>query len=121
MQSSGLIKNEEELRTAAEKMMKGDFSVRVPYVSKLVADDRFNDIIDCINTMAEELENTEMLRNDFINNFSHEFKTPIVSIRGFARQLRSENLSEEQRREYLDTEHHQCADHLQHRLYLGRK
>ncbi len=34
----------------------------------------------------------EMLRNDFINNFSHEFKTPIVSIRGFAKMLQNDDL-----------------------------
>lgn len=45
---------------------------------------------------AEELQNTEMLRSDFINNFSHEFKTPIVSIAGFARLLRRGNLPREQ-------------------------
>ena len=50
--------------------------------------------------MAEELSGIEMFRTDFINNFSHEFKTPIVSIRGFARQLEREDLTEEQRREY---------------------
>ena len=42
-----------------------------------------------------------MLRSDFVNNFSHEFKTPIVSIYGFARLLRRGGLSEEQSREYL--------------------
>ena len=42
-----------------------------------------------------------MLRSDFINNFSHEFKTPIVSIAGFAKLLRRGNLPEEARNEYL--------------------
>ena len=51
--------------------------------------------------MARELDSTEMLRSDFVNNFSHEFKTPIVSIYGFARLLRRGGLSEEQSREYL--------------------
>lgn len=50
--------------------------------------------------MAEELENTEMLRNDFINSFSHEFKTPIVSIMGLANLIESGNLTEEQRIQY---------------------
>lgn len=45
--------------------------------------------------MTEELGSIEMFRNDFINNFSHEFKTPIVSIRGFARQLQNKDLSDE--------------------------
>lgn len=54
------------------------------------------------NALASELQNTEMLRSDFINNFSHEFKTPIVSIRGFAKLLKKAELLEEQRMEYLD-------------------
>lgn len=53
------------------------------------------------NTLAEELENTEMLRSDFINNFSHEFKTPIVSIAGLAKILKKGNLTEEEREQYL--------------------
>ncbi len=54
------------------------------------------------NTLASELQNTEMLRSDFVNSFSHEFKTPIVSIRGFARLLKRSDLTEAQRQEYLD-------------------
>lgn len=53
------------------------------------------------NTLAQELGNTEMLRADFINNFSHEFKTPIMSIYGFAQILNHKNISEQQREEYL--------------------
>ena len=41
-----------------------------------------------------------MFRSDFINSFSHEFKTPIVSIRGFARQLQRDDITDEERREY---------------------
>lgn len=51
--------------------------------------------------MSEDLENTELLRLDFVNNFSHEFKTPIVSIAGFAKLLRSSDITEEQRQEYI--------------------
>lgn len=59
------------------------------------------DLGDSFNALAAELENTEMLRSDFVNNFSHEFKTPIVSIAGFAKLIRKGNLSEEQSQEYL--------------------
>ena len=54
------------------------------------------------NALASELQNTEMLRSDFVNSFSHEFKTPIVSIRGFAKLLKRKDLTEEQRQEYLN-------------------
>ncbi len=53
------------------------------------------------NKAAEELSGTEILRKDFINNFSHEFKTPIVSISGFADLLIEEDLSEAERKEFL--------------------
>ena len=52
---------------------------------------------------AGELESVQILRNDFINNYSHEFKTPITSINGFASLLLSEReLPEEERRQYLE-------------------
>ncbi len=79
------------------RLSQGDYSVRV-------RDSRiriFNDLISSFNTMAEELGHTEMLRADFVNDFSHEFKTPISSIKGFAQLLERGNLSEEQRKEYL--------------------
>lgn len=56
---------------------------------------------DTFNTLAAELQNTEIMRTDFVNNFSHEFKTPIVSIRGFARMLQKGNLTPSQQQEYL--------------------
>ena len=58
------------------------------------------DLVHSFNEMAQELGGIEMFRKDFINNFSHEFKTPIVSIRGFAKQLERDDLTDEQRREY---------------------
>lgn len=83
------------------RLSSGDFKARL-YFGKLVAEyPFFKKLSDDFNKMAEELENTEMLRSDFINNFSHEFKTPIVSIAGFAKLLRRGNLTEEQKEEYL--------------------
>ncbi|XJS10752.1 ATP-binding protein [Aerococcaceae bacterium WGS1372] len=60
------------------------------------------DLAYSFNQLAKELSNTEMLRSDFVNNFSHEFKTPIVSIRGFAKLLQKGNLSEDKQAEYLN-------------------
>ena len=58
-------------------------------------------LTDSFNCLARELESTELLRSDFIDNFSHEFKTPIVSIAGFAKLLKRGGLTPEQEREYL--------------------
>ena len=80
----------------------GDYSVRLSYGKPICLHPTVIEIVSSFNQMAEKLEKTEMMRMDFINNLSHEFKTPIVSIAGFAKILKKENLSEEQRKEYLD-------------------
>ena len=54
------------------------------------------------NLMTRELKNMEYLRKDFVSNVSHEFKTPIASIQGFARLLKSKDLTKEEFDEYTD-------------------
>ena len=90
-----------DLIDSMDKLASGDFQTRVrvgPIMRRYPA---FVEVAECFNKMAEQLENTELLRGDFINNFSHEFKTPIVSIAGFAKLLRRGNLTQEQQQEYL--------------------
>lgn len=83
------------------RLAAGDYRARIKYFKLLGKHPTMIEFTDSFNRMAEELQNTEMLRSDFINNFSHEFKTPIVSIAGFAKLLRKANLSEDQKEEYL--------------------
>ena len=83
------------------RLAAGDFKARLEFGPILSSHPAFKEISVSFNKMAEELENTEMLRNDFINNFSHEFKTPIVSISGLSKLLAKGNLTEEQRMVYL--------------------
>ena len=63
--------------------------------------DQMTPVYEDFNKMCAELSSVQILRNDFINSYSHEFKTPIASINGFASLLLEKDLSEEQRREYL--------------------
>ena len=84
------------------RLAEGDFNVRMKFGKPFGNLPVFLEITDSFNKLAEELQNTEMLRSDFINNFSHEFKTPIVSIAGFAKLLKKGNLTEEQKMQYLD-------------------
>lgn len=84
------------------RLASGDFRARLNFGKPFNDLTVFHEVSDSFNRMAEELEGTEMLRSDFINNFSHEFKTPIVSITGFTKLLKRGNLTEEQKNEYLD-------------------
>lgn len=99
MASEKILKPLNQLIKATKIVSTGNFSVRVKEVNN---QSEIADLLRNFNHMAEELGSIEMFRDDFINNFSHEFKTPIVSIRGFAKQLQNENLSLETRREYTD-------------------
>ena len=80
----------------------GNFKTRISYKGPLANQPAVQEVTESFNKLAKELENTEMLRSDFINNFSHEFKTPIVSIAGFAKLLQKGNLTEEQKMQYLN-------------------
>lgn len=91
-----------KLITQINRLASGDFKARLSFGKSINGHPSFREITTSFNKMAEELEGTEMLRSDFINNFSHEFKTPIVSISGFAKLLKHGDLTPEQQREYLD-------------------
>lgn len=84
------------------RLAQGEYGTRLEATNIFSNNSVFRPVIDSVNKLAEELENTEMLRSDFVGNFSHEFKTPIVSIAGFAKLLKKGNLTEEQKAEYLD-------------------
>ena len=75
------------------EIANGNYKVRMVEKDKKETVTELGDLEHTFNQMASELDGIEMFRSDFINNFSHEFKTPIVSIRGFARRLQNENLS----------------------------
>lgn len=91
------LKTADDLSDAVNQVSRGNYKVKV---NDKGHKGEFGDLIRAFNNMTEELSHVELFRNDFINYFSHEFKTPIVSIRGFARQLQSEGLTDAERREY---------------------
>ena len=96
--SSIPIKPVQSVLNAIERVAGGDYSVRL----ELKGPDPLMQVAEQFNLMAEELQSVELLRTDFVNNFSREFKTPIVSIRGFAKLLKNDDLTDEERNEYLD-------------------
>lgn len=86
------------LISATKEVKRGNYKVQIPEDKGLESE--MGSLIANFNEMTRELDGIELFRNDFINNFSHEFKTPIVSIRGFAKELQREDLTAEQRSEY---------------------
>lgn len=113
----------EQIIGAAEKMIAGDFSVRIKPVAKFAVDGRFNDIIECINTMASELSSVETLRTDFVANVSHEMKTPLSVMQNYSRLLSAPKITDEERIEYataINDASRRLADMMTNILKLNR-
>lgn len=96
--SRRVLKPVREVVDAVDELANGNFDIRI----EIRGAREMQELSRSFNHMAEELNSLEMLRSDFVNNFSHEFKTPVASIRGFARMLQRDDLTEEERKEYLE-------------------
>lgn len=83
-----------KLRSAMREVADGDFKVEAKCESRI---QDVQDIYDSFNSMVRELSTTETLQTDFISDVSHEFKTPINAIEGYASLLEGEPSPEEQR------------------------
>ncbi len=86
------------IESSLNAISHGDFSqeLHVTIKEKYIAE-----IADDINNVSKELNSVSILKSDFIKNFSHEFKTPIVSIKGFSELLMTDpTLTEEEKQKY---------------------
>ncbi len=83
-----------DIFNALDQIAQGNFNV---FVEKNVDDGhRTDELVDRVNNMARELNSMEQLRQDFISNVSHEFRSPLTSISGYAALLRKEATTPEQ-------------------------
>lgn len=108
---------------AAEQIMKGDFSVRIPPLPGIENNSGFAVIADYFNRMAQELSGTETLRTDFIANVSHELKTPLAVIQNYGTMLQHPGLPEQKRMEYakaITEASHRLADLITNILKLNK-
>ena len=89
-----------DLTAATMKIASGNFETQIQEKTKIreIATLQGN-----FNMMARELRNNEILKRDFVSNVSHEFKTPLAVIKGYAELLCDENLPERERLEYAHT------------------
>lgn len=91
-----LVRPVKKLSLATERIAAGDFHVHIPEKRK----DELGKLIKSFNIMARELNGMEMMREGFISDISHEFRTPLTSIEGYAKLLRGCKTDEE-RNEYI--------------------
>lgn len=87
-----------KLSNAAKKVAAGDFSIKL----ETYREDEVGELTNNFNDMVKDLESIESLQKEFIDNVSHEIKTPISSIKGFSELLRDGNISQEDRNEYVN-------------------
>ena len=86
---------------AAQKVAAGDFSVRLDVYTNKKRKNEFDILKEDFNTMVTELASIEKLKDNFVADVSHEIKTPLSVIQGYADLLQTKGISEEQRSEYI--------------------
>ena len=89
----------DEMAAASRKFARGDFSVRVKQEDD--TSDEMGSLIDSFNKMADSLEKAEARRSEFIANISHELRTPMTTISGFADGILDGTIPKDQEEKYL--------------------
>lgn len=93
-----IIKPIRKITEATKEVASGNLKTEVD----IKRNDEIGKLADNFNLMVKELNSIEYLRKDFISNVSHELKTPIASMQGFAKLLKDENISKEEKEEYIE-------------------
>ena len=88
----------QQISVAAGKVASGDFTAEISYQGEFEELER---TFENFNRMVKELNSVEIMRNDFIADVSHEFKTPLSAISGYATLLQDSELTEEDKTEYI--------------------
>lgn len=89
----------DEIAAASRMFARGDFSVRVRQQADTTVE--MGALIDSFNKMADSLENAEKRRTEFISNISHELRTPMTTISGFADGILDGTIPKEEEKRYL--------------------
>ena len=87
--------DEKIISDAIEELYKGNYNAEIPAVGY-----KYKPLKQAIERLSDVLAAIDKTQVDFINDFSHELKTPVTSIRGFARLLKNGGLKQEEIAEY---------------------
>lgn len=97
-----------EITEATEQMAKGNFKIHLVPSHSYKDFDEFDLIKEDLMKMAKELSKSELLKNDFISNVSHEIKTPLSVIQSYAFALNDDKLEVKTRKKYLNNLQNSC-------------
>lgn len=86
-----------DFSNAAKEIAKGNFDIHLNESHRV---SEISEVAHHFNIMVQELRSIETLRNDFVVNVSHEFKTPIAAIEGYATLLQDKTITKEEHDEY---------------------
>ena len=87
-----------DMAAASRRFAEGNFDARVQSTDR---DDEIGELTEAFNAMADSLQRTEQQRREFIANISHELKTPMTTIAGYADGILDGVISPEEERQYL--------------------
>lgn len=88
------------IRKDLDKVVAGDFSVRIDYIKGPDSRNEIDEVITLLNDVIQELSGVETLRTDFIANVSHELKTPMAVMQNYGTLLQANEMPDEIRIEY---------------------
>ena len=86
------------IRNAAIEYAKGHFD----YQTKIKGKDEFHDVASALNYMATELQNLDDYQKKFIANISHDFRSPLTSIKGYVEAMADGTIPPELHEKYLN-------------------
>ncbi|SFS55775.1 cell wall metabolism sensor histidine kinase WalK [Paenibacillus sp. BC26] len=92
-----IVKPLQRLTRATKRMAQGDFGIKLQTKRK----DEIGALTASFNEMAKSLRMLDQMRSDFVNNVAHEFQSPLTSITGFSKALRTKPMDEAGRQHYL--------------------
>ncbi len=99
----------EEVNRAVNEVATGDFKIQAEGSHNATKIDELETLVENFNNMAKELDGMDYMRKDFMSNVSHEIKTPIAAITGFAEILKAGGLSQNENQEYLNLIYDEAA------------
>lgn len=93
-----ILKPIRRLNQALSQVSKGNFSI---FLNENQNIEELEEMFHNYNLMVKELSSIETLRNDFVTNVSHEFKTPLSNIEGYVTLLQDQNLDQVTKDQYV--------------------